>query len=92
MKALRRRYGKAKLPGMEKGLRGVAQRLESAEQNFIATLMDRGGITRAEAVKVLALYRKMKLVTRDAIGGVINVKHGGFLDRDVILRALHKAP
>jgi hypothetical protein len=77
---------------MEKGLRGVAQRLASAEENFIATLMERGSITRPEAERVLALYRKMKLVRRDAVSGVINVKHGGFLDRDVIQRALHKAP
>jgi len=73
---------------MRKAFQDIAQRLVQAEENFIASLMELGGITRAEATRVCDLYRREKLIKRDAVGGVYNVKHGAFLDRDVIRRAL----
>jgi hypothetical protein len=73
---------------MRKAFQDIAQRLVNAEENFIASLMEFGGITRAEATRVFDLYRREKLIKRDAVGGVYNVKHGAFLDRDVIRRAL----
>ena len=60
------------------------------EAAFLATLQKNGAITAAEAVRVLAVYRKMKVVTSSAHDG-IKVKHGGFLDRAVIRRALAQA-
>jgi len=73
---------------MRKAFHDIAQRLAHAETNFIDTLMEFGGITRAEATRVFDLYRREKLIKRDAAGGVYNVTHGAFLDRDVIRRAL----
>jgi hypothetical protein len=61
-----------------------------SEKSFLATLEKNGGVTAADAAIVLALYRKMKLVTSSAHDG-IQVKHGGFLDRAVIRRALKQA-
>ena len=60
------------------------------EPEFLAKLEKNGGITAADAAIVLALYRKMKLVTSNPHDG-IRVKHGGFLDRAVIRRALKQA-
>jgi hypothetical protein len=73
---------------MHKAFQDIAQRLVNAEENFIGSLMEFGGITRAEATRVFDLYRREKFIKRDAVGGVYNVKHGAFLDRDVIRRAL----
>jgi hypothetical protein len=73
---------------MRKEFQDIAQRLVNAEESFIGSLMEFGGITRAEATRVFDLYRREKLIKRDAVGGVYNVKHGAFLDRDVIRRAL----
>jgi hypothetical protein len=70
------------------GLRDMAQRIVQAEEDFIEVLMKQGGISKPEAEKVYEYYRKNKLIKRDAILGRISVKHGQFLDRDVILRAL----
>lgn len=73
---------------IEQGLRNVATRMDNAEANFIETLMTFGEILRPEAVQVLALYRKYRLVKMDAVGGTISVKHGGLLDREAIRNAL----
>jgi hypothetical protein len=73
---------------IEKGLRGVAQRIVNAEVSFIETLMRMGGITKPDAEKVLRVYRKLKVVKTDAVNGEIKVKHGGLLDRAVIRTAL----
>ena len=73
---------------IEPGLRGIATRMEQAVANFIEVLMKQGGISKVEAEKVYQTYRKMKIVKMDAVNGRIDVKHGGFLDRDVIRRAL----
>lgn len=72
-------------------LRDIAARSVAAEESFVATLMHLGGITKAEAWKVFELYKKMKLVKRDIVNARYNVKHGGFLDREVIRRALEQA-
>jgi len=73
---------------IEQGLRNVATRMDNAEAAFLETLMTFGEILRPEAVQVLALYRKHRLVKMDAVGGTISVKHGSFLDRETIRHAL----
>lgn len=72
----------------EPGLRATAFRMVHAEKTFLKTLMTLGGISESDAEKVLAVYRKNKIVKMDSVNGVMSVKHGAFLDRDVILRAL----
>ena len=73
------------------GNKNTAIRFINAENNFLSYLTERAGITEAEAVKVLALYRKMKVIKIDAVVGQWNVKHGAFLDADVIRRAAAEA-
>lgn len=73
---------------MQQSFKDMAHRMDTAEDGFVATLVAIAGITNDEAVKVLATYRKLKVVKNDYAVSRISVKHGGFLDRDVILRAL----
>lgn len=71
------------------GFRNMAIRTVQAEERFVATVMDRG-FTRAEALKILAVYRKLKLVKMDAVNGTLTVKHGAYWDQDVLRRALER--
>jgi hypothetical protein len=73
---------------MKTGFKNVATRLVNAENNFIEVLMTLGEISKAEAEKVLAVYRKHKLVKMDAVMGVLSVKHGAYLEKEVIGNAL----
>lgn len=73
------------------GNKHTAMRIVNAENSFVDGLMTAAGITRADAEKVLALYRKIKAVKMDAVGGRITVKHGAFWDAAVIRRAVAAA-
>jgi DNA repair protein RadC len=75
---------------VEQGLRDMARRMDQAEADFLEILMTAGGISKADAEKVFQTYKKLKVVKMDAVNGTVRVTHGGFLDRDVILRALNQ--
>lgn len=77
----------AKSIGISDGCKAVAYRMHNAEENFISVVIDRG-FTRSEAIKVLAVYRKLKVVKMDAVSGVISVNHGALLDAAVLHRAI----
>lgn len=68
--------------------RAIAGRMVQAGEDFTQTLMDLHGITKDDAWKVLEVYRKARAVKLDAFHGRYSVKHGAFLDHDVVLRAL----
>lgn len=74
---------------MNEGSRHVAQRMVNAADCFVSMLIEMHGITKIEAYKVLTEYRKAKVVKLDAVGGRYNIKHGVFLDRDVIQNAIN---
>lgn len=76
------------ISSMKPGLQAMAKRMVDAENNFIEVLMNLGEISKAEALKVLAVYRKLKLVKLDPVIGSMNVKHGAYLDKQVIANAL----
>lgn len=84
---LLRRYALTVEP-MEAGFKNVATRMVAAETNFVEVLMALGDITKAQAEHVLAVYRKLKLLKRDVVGGRISVTHGAYLDKDTITKAL----
>ena len=69
-------------------LQDMLTRIENAHENFIGTLMRWGDVNRADAIKVKNFYIKKRLVKVDTGIGRISVKHGAFLDRDVIRRAV----
>lgn len=70
------------------GNRHTAIRMLNAEARFLDGLKEAANLTEAEAIKVLAVYRKARVVKMDAVGGVLSVKHGAFWGVDVIRRAL----
>jgi hypothetical protein len=69
-------------------LKAIAQRLVNADTHFIAMLSELHGFSEADATKIFETYRKLKCIKLDSYMGRWNVKHGGFLDRDVCERAL----
>ena len=76
---------------METGMKNVACRMVAAENNFVEVLMNFGEISKADAEKVLVVYRKLKLVKMDAVNGVMSVKHGAYLDKATIANAMSYA-
>jgi len=72
-------------------LKAIAQRLVNADTHFITLLSELHGFSEADATKIFKTYRKLKCIKLDAYMGRWNVKHGGFLDRDVCERALTHA-
>jgi hypothetical protein len=73
---------------MQQSFKDMAHRMNVAHDDFISTPIDTAGITNDEAEKVLAVYRKAKVLKNEYAVSRITVKHGALLDRDVILRAL----
>lgn len=59
----------------------------NAIERFLAALQEIGGIDLATAKRVLAHYRKIRVVVIDHRAGHVTVKHGAFLDADVIRKA-----
>jgi len=74
---------------MRVALTPMHTRAEQGYENFIANLMKLGGITREQAQKAFKAFKDAKvLVTKEQYrGGGITVKHGAFMERDVIRRA-----
>lgn len=77
----------------QKSYEDMATRSARAIHGFMDLLVSVAGISRTEAATVFEVYRKIKVLnTRDQhVNGHITVKHGAFLDKDVILRALAQA-
>lgn len=69
----------------------IAARMVKADADFVAQLVQFGAISQADAEKVFDLYRRKKWVKRDLWFARWTVTHGGFLERDVIGRALDLA-
>lgn len=76
-----------KLPGTK----AIVQRAYNADKAYDEALMERAGITAAQAAKVRELHLKKRIAKRDWVGGRINVTHGAFLEKDAILNALDLA-
>lgn len=74
-----------------KSYEALAGGTDRAHAGFVQALIDIAGISENEAVAVKNLYLKNKLAKSDAIMGRITVKHGAYLDREVILRAVEMA-
>ena len=68
------------------GTRAIGHRLAHGEMAFEESLREIAGVTDDEAFKMRAWMWKKKLITRDFCSGRISVKHGAYLDVDVLLR------
>jgi hypothetical protein len=75
------------LKDIEPGLRNVAQRSLDAENRFIAYAMEHGRLSRGQAETALAAFRKARVIKFDVVNGTFHVKHGQFLEPDVLRRA-----
>lgn len=73
---------------IEKGLKDIGKRMADAEINFIKTLQELGNISEEDAIKVFNYYLKHKLIKRDVAAGKYNVKHGAYLDPEIIKKAV----
>lgn len=73
---------------MRTSFQDMATRAANAEADFVAALIEIADITDAEAEKVMALYLKEKIAKIDHNIGRISVKHGVFLEADVIHNAV----
>lgn len=75
---------------MTNAYREIATRIVNAEESFVGYVTTAIGCTSDEANRVLGYYRKHKLVKVDAVSGTWAVKHGGFLDVDVLRNAVRE--
>jgi hypothetical protein len=75
---------KTLLKDIEPGLRNVAQRSADAENRFIAYAMEHGQLSRDQALIALAAFRKARAIKFDEVNGTFHVKHGQFLEPDVL--------
>ena len=69
------------------GTKQVAQRIVNGENRFVQLVMEKG-FTRDEAEHIMSVYRKARVLKIDAVLGQFQVKHGAFLDSDVLRNAL----
>lgn len=70
------------------GYRAIATRIVNAQERFIAILESKG-FTREDAVKAMNTMLKLKVAKLDPVSGVINVRHGAFLEKEVIQNAVN---
>jgi hypothetical protein len=78
---------KKAIKDMAPGFSAIAQRQINAENGFVEAVMNLSGLTREEAVRAMRTLLKLKVAKMDSVNGVINVKHGAFLDPEVLRRA-----
>ena len=73
----------------KEGLRNMASRAVTAENDFVAQIMRAGEMNESQARKAFAKLKEVKALNfKDAhVNGVIKVKHGGFWDKAVLRRA-----
>lgn len=68
----------------------IAHRAAMADEHFVEQVMKQG-FTRDQAVKIFDEYKRLRVIKRDVVHSRWNVKHGAFLDADVLQRALDTA-
>lgn len=73
-----------------KQLDAMKQRVENAHNEFEAWIMEEVGCDEMTARKVMALYLKNKMAKMNVAMGRIDVKHGAYLEPDVLQRAVER--
>ena len=76
---------------MKSAFRDIAQRIVNAESGFIADAQEQFGFTSEEATKILAIYKKEKVVKIDPVMGTANLSHGIFWEKETMQNALKVA-
>lgn len=68
----------------EIGNRNTAARIDAAYSAFAETLQAIVTMPDREAREIAAIYVTAKLAKVDMVGGVINVRHGAYLEPDCV--------
>jgi protein-disulfide isomerase-like protein with CxxC motif len=66
----------------------ISHRMVNAENAMIDTIMTIAGVSAADASKALKTLVMVKAIKLDAVGGRYIVKHGAYMDADVLRRAV----
>jgi len=69
----------------------IAQRLTNSDQWLVEILAETAEISLEDAEKVAAIYKRHKVVKRDALFGRYLFKHGAFIEKETILNSLSLA-
>lgn len=69
-------------------LQPLAQRIANAESHFCDLVEQIAGVRAEEARAILAVYIRLKVAKIDAGIGRVNIKHGAYMEREPMLRAL----
>lgn len=72
---------------MTSAFEAIGTRAANGEAAFIKTLQEIANLSDVEGSKVLSLFYKEKIAKMDYGIGRVQVKHGAFMERDVIRRA-----
>ena len=65
----------------------INQRIDNGFESFIAFAMQKASLTKEQAVAAFDTFKKLKIVKIDMVCGTFSVKHGAFLEADVLRRA-----
>lgn len=69
----------------------MGKRAATAHTNFVRSLVENNDLSSDDAEAILALYHREKLVKLDVAIGAYIVKHGRFLDDEIIAALLPAA-
>ncbi len=69
--------------------KAIAVRITNAEKSFIEYAMNTAGLTESQAIHALKVYRKVKAIKIDAIGGQFTFTHGAFGDAETLTNAVN---
>ena len=69
----------------------MGTRASAAHTSFVRSLCENSDLSTADAEAILAFYRREKIVKLDVHIGSYNVKHGRFLDDEIIAALLPTA-
>jgi len=72
---------------MRTEFRDCASRLDNAKRRFLECC-ESNGFTRTEAEKILAVYQKARVLKLSLNDGAFHIKHGVFMDADIMRNAL----
>lgn len=69
----------------------MAMREQNAADSFVTVLVEQHGFTKSEAKEILDEYLRVRVMKLGMSDGQFHVKHGAFMDKDVLQRALVQA-
>jgi hypothetical protein len=74
---------------LRKEIAPIMIRQENACNSFYEVIINRTNCTRAEAIKVLNTYIKLKIAKINVASGKVDIKHGIYLETDILLNAIN---